>query len=69
MKNLKIDNDTLLNVYKMEIRSLLEFACPVWNGPLAREEVLQIEKVQKSFLKILSEATSINYSQVCPNVK
>ena len=32
LKNLGLDNDFILDVYNKEIRSVLEFAAPVWNG-------------------------------------
>ena len=65
LKNLKIDTATMIDIYKMEIRSLLEYACPVWNGAISKDEIEQIEKVQKSFIKILVDSNKIDYQQMC----
>ena len=47
----------LLQIYKSFIRSRLEFSCVVWNSSLSKENVQDIERVQKSAVKlILKEA-------------
>ena len=43
----------LIDVYYKQIRSLLEYAVPVWHPALTGEEMLKIERVQKSALCII----------------
>ena len=40
----------LIDVYYKQIRSLLEYAVPVWHPALTGEERLKIERVQKSVI-------------------
>ena len=44
--------DDMIDVYIKQVRSVLEFGVPVWNGGLTKEEIMDIERVQKSFLHI-----------------
>ena len=68
MKNLKLDNSILIDIFNKEIRSILEFACPVWNGALTKQDSGRIEKVQKSFLKILLQGREIDYVTLCKSL-
>ena len=43
----------LIEVYRTQIRCLLEFAVPVWNAGLTRAQENQIERVQKCALAII----------------
>ena len=52
LKNLKFENEILIDIFNKEIRSILEFACPVWNGALCKQDSEKIEKIQKSFLRM-----------------
>ena len=47
MKNLGLSNDIIFDVYIKEMRSLLEFGVPVWNGAITNDDSNEIEKVQK----------------------
>ena len=51
----------LIDVYVKQIRSILEFAAPVWNSSLTASEVADIERVQKVFLHILLGNKYISY--------
>ena len=42
-----------MDVYTKQIRSLVEFAAPVWHSNLTGEDRLKIESVQKSALSII----------------
>ena len=44
--------DDMIDVYIKQVRSVLEFGVQVWNGGLTKEEIMDIERVQKSFLHI-----------------
>ena len=45
LNNLGFPEDFILDVYTKEIRSILEFAVPVWNGALTETDCRAIEKV------------------------
>ena len=45
--------DDLLDIYCKQIRSLLEYAAPVWNSSLTGEDVINLERVQKTVLHII----------------
>ena len=47
MKKLGLDNEVIFDAYFKEIRSVLEFGIPVWNGALTEEDSYKIESVQK----------------------
>ena len=65
LKNLHMDNNTLIDIYNKEIRSILEFACPVWNGALSKEDSGKIEKIQKAFLRIIMQKNLTDYKNTC----
>ena len=46
-------HDDLKDVYEKQIRSILEFGVPVWNGAITKQQVQDIERVQKTFLRIV----------------
>ena len=43
----------LLDLYKKHVRSILEYAAPVWHSSLKGEDRLKLERVQKSALHII----------------
>ena len=45
--------EDMSDVYIKQIRSVLEFGAPVWNSSLTKEEIYDIERIQKSFLYIV----------------
>ena len=45
--------EDMSDVYIKQIRSVLEFGTPVWNSGLTKEEIYDIERIQKSFLHIV----------------
>ena len=52
--------DTLLHLYKMLVRPLLEYATCVWD-PYLRKDINNIEKVQAFALKICLKEWHVNY--------
>ena len=52
IKKLGASMDDLLDIYCKQIRSLLEYAAPVWNSALTGEDVTALERVQKIVLHI-----------------
>ena len=61
LKNAGANQEDLTDVYIKQVRSVLEFGVPVWNGSITKEEVNDIERVQKTFLHILLGQNYLNY--------
>ena len=53
LKNLGANESDLLDVYCKQIRSILEFAVPVWNSSINGEQISQIERIKKTALHII----------------
>ena len=53
LKTLGANTDDLKDVYIKQIRSIMEFAVPVWHSSLTGEDRLLIERIQKSALHII----------------
>ena len=53
LKGYGADQDDLMDVYHKQVRSILEYAVPVWHSSITGEERLQIERVQKSAFHII----------------
>ena len=53
LKNLGANRDDLKDIYFKQIRSILEFAVPVWHSSLTDIDRLRIERIQKSALRII----------------
>jgi DNA-directed RNA polymerase subunit N (RpoN/RPB10) len=43
----------LIDVYCSIIRSVLEYACPVWHPGLSKSQTKEIERVQKRFFRLV----------------
>ena len=54
--------DDLLDIYFKQIRSILEFACPVWNASLTGEDIVCLERVQKTVLHIILGDQYLSYN-------
>ena len=52
LKKLGADLTDLKDVFCKQIRSVLEYAVPVWNSSLTGENVADLERIQKTFLHI-----------------
>ena len=55
----------IFDVYTKEVRSLLELAVPVWHSGLTLHQAAQIERVQKTALRIILEDDYITYNEAC----
>jgi hypothetical protein len=53
LKNLGASRDDLIDLYHKHVRSILEYAAPVWHSSLTGEDRLKLEHVQKSALRII----------------
>ena len=51
----------LKEIYVLFIRSLLEQSCVVWSSNLTKEDILGIERIQTSAIKLILNDPKINY--------
>ena len=65
MKNLNLDENLILDTYVKEIRSILELAVPVWHSGLTVKQERDIERVQKTALRIILGDSFLNYEVAC----
>ena len=65
LRKLGFEDKFLIEVYKKEIRSLLEYAVQIWNGAITKKESSKIENIQKIFLKFLLKQKYESYSEAC----
>ena len=66
LKRLKLNGanlEDLTDVYVKQVRSVLEFGAPVWNSNLIKEDVGDIERVQKCFLHLALGNGYSNYHE------
>ena len=61
----KLTIHELFDVYIKEVRSILEFAVPVWHSGLTKKQSKEIESVQKLAFKIILRNTYTSYSSAC----
>ena len=55
----------LFDVYTKEVRSILEYAVPVWHPGLTRKQSSEIEAVQKTSFKIILRQRYSDYTSAC----
>ena len=53
--------EEMLDVYQKQVRSILEFAVPVWQAGITQQEIKQIERVQRTAFYIILGDCYINY--------
>ena len=53
LKKLGASREDLLEIYFKQIRSIAEFAVPVWNSSLTGGDILNLERIQKTVLNIV----------------
>ena len=53
LKKLGADQEDLIDIYQTQVRSILEFAAPVWHPAITGEQRLKLERVQKSAMRII----------------
>ena len=53
MQTLELSKQELFDVYQKEVRSVLEYAVPVWHSGLTRKQVSEIEAIQKMAFRII----------------
>ena len=65
LKKFNLDIYKIFDVYTKEVRSILEFAVPVWHSGLTRNESRQIETIQKASFRIILGESYISYEVAC----
>ena len=61
--------EDLKEIYVKQIRSILEFAVPVWHSALTVEDRIDIERVQKSALSIVLGTGYKSYTAALKHLK
>ena len=61
LKPLGASRDDLIEIYRTQIRSVLEFSAPAWTPGLTKAHIRQLERVQKSALAIILEEEYVSY--------
>ena len=61
LKLLGASKNTLMDIYKLFCRSVLEYAAPVWAGALTNKNKQDLERVQRNALRIISDAPNTPY--------
>ena len=59
---LSSDPDLLIIVYQMYVLPILSYCSPIWN-PHTHENIIQIEKIQKSFTRTLAGYMDLSYNE------
>ena len=62
LKNLGANFEDLKDIYIKQIRSILEFAAPVWHSSLTGEDRVRIERIQKTAMHIILGSHYKSYS-------
>ena len=62
LKKLGASKEDLLDIYCKHVRSILEFAAPVWNPALTGEDIINLERIQKTVLHIILGEQYTSYS-------
>ena len=62
---LHLSDMELFDVYEKEVRSIVEYAVPVWHSGITRRQSNQIESIQKLAFRIILKNSYTNYSAAC----
>ena len=65
MKLLHLNEFDLFDVYKKEIRSILEYAAPVWHSSITKKQISEIESIQKLSFKLILQQRYTTYHDAC----
>ena len=57
------NNQDLVYLYKTFIRSVLEFSSVVWHSSLSKSNISDIERIQKSAVKVILKDRYVNYKK------
>ena len=65
LKSTGVNNDDIFHFYNMKIRSVLEYAAPVFTSMLTKQEISDIERIQKIVVKIILGECYSSYELAC----
>ena len=65
MKCAGVSDNDIFHFYTMKIRTVLEYAAPVFTSMLTQQDVYDIERVQKIVLKIILSSKYTTYDEAC----
>ena len=65
MRNLGLENFTILDFYLKEIRPLTEHGVVAWNSGLTKAQIREIEKIQKVAFRIIFDNHFDSYESAC----
>ena len=65
LSEFKVQKEDLKTIYILYIRSILEQSAVVWNAGLTVQNEEDLERVQKSALKVILKKKYIDYNQAC----
>ena len=65
LKSATVNEDDILHFYNMKIRSVLEYAAPVFTSMLTAENISDIERIQKIVLRVILTDRYQSYDQAC----
>ena len=63
LKSLGASKDTLVDIYKLFCRSVLEYAAPVWSGSLSKGNDQDLERIQRNAYKIIFGTAFTDYDE------
>ena len=65
MTSLDLNINEMFDVYAKEVRSILEYAVPVWHSGITRKQSSEIEAIQKIAFRILLGQAYHGYTHTC----
>jgi hypothetical protein len=65
LKSAGVSDDDIFHFYSMKIRSVLEYAAPVFNSMLTNQDISDIERIQKIVLKVTLGDRYSSYDVAC----
>ena len=68
LKLLGASKETMLLIYKLFCRSVLEYCAPVWAGGLTKANIQSIERVQRNAMKIILGSEYNEYEVALENI-
>ena len=69
LKALGADNGELIDIYRQQILSVLELAVPVWTPGLTQHQSHQLERVQKTVIRVILGDQYLSYKQGLRSLK
>ena len=63
LKALGAENGELVDIYRQQILSVLELAVPVWAPGLTQQQIHQLERVQKTAIRVILSDEYTSYKQ------